>query len=303
MNSGDILKKHLFFIIYTFILTLGTILSLLATFVFSVNYEDQGIAGLVQEIPTYKKGKVTWTDTSYEDDNISIKINIVRRYDTTCYLADVKIKHLAYLQAALAKNEFGRNIREYPTIMAKRNHAILAINGDYYGFRDKGLVIRNGVLFDPTREPRKDKDLLIIDKDGRFNIIPEEEANIVESHNAGAWQSFCFGPGLLIDGNLAVGKYTEVDAYKTSNPRTAIGYIDDLHYMLVVSDGRTETEKGLSLLELAKVMQEFGCVDAYNLDGGGSSVMIFNDKIVNKPTSDGEKIRERSSSDIVYIGY
>ena len=72
MNSGDILKKHLFFIIYTFILTLGTILSLLATFVFSVNYEDQGIAGLVQEIPTYKKGKVTWTDTSYEDDNFSI---------------------------------------------------------------------------------------------------------------------------------------------------------------------------------------------------------------------------------------
>ena len=107
----------------------------------------------------------------------------------------------------------------------------------------------------------------------------------------------------MIDGNLAVSKYTEVDAYKTSNHRTAIGYIDDLHYMLVVSDGRTETEKGLSLLELAKVMQEFGCVDAYNLDGGGSSVMIFNDKIVNKPTSDGEKIRERSSSDIVYIGY
>ena len=43
--------------------------------------------------------------------------------------------------------------------------------------------------------------------------------------------------------------------------------------------------------------------DAYNLDGGGSSVMIFNGKIINKPTSNGEDIRERSSSDIVYIGY
>lgn len=297
------LKKHLFFIIYSFILSAATILSLLATFVFSVNYEDQGVIGEVQTIPTYKKGDITWTDTSYEDDNMNININIVRRYDTTVYIADIKIKHLAYLQTALAKNEFGRNIREYPTVMAKRNHAILAINGDYYGFRDKGLVIRNGVLFDETRLPREKKDLLIIDKDGKFNILLEEKANITEIHQAGAWQTFCFGPGLIVGGELAVDTKTEVDAYKASNPRTAIGYLGNLHYMFVVSDGRTETEKGLSLFELAVVMKEFGCVDAYNLDGGGSSVMIFNDEIINKPTSDGVTIRERSSSDIVYIGY
>ena len=253
-NLGDILKKHLFFIIYTFILSTATILSLLATFVFSVNYKDQGVAGVVQEIPTYKKGEVKWTDDSYEDDNIVIKINIVRRYDTTVYLADVQIKHLSYFQAALAKNEFGRNIREYPTVMAKRNHAILAINGDYYGFRDKGYVIRNGILFDEDRLPREKKDLLIIDKEGKFDVILETEANIKEIHQNGAWQTFCFGPGLIIDGELAVSKNTEVDAYKASNPRTALGYLDDLHYLFVVSDGRTENEKGLSLLELPKIV-------------------------------------------------
>lgn len=297
------MKRHLFLIIYTFILIIGTIVSVMATFVFSVTYEKQGDKGNVLEVPTYNKGEVILTDTSYEDDNIKININIVRRYDTTVYAADIQIKHLAYLKTALAENQFGRNIKEYPTEMAKRNRAILAINGDYYGFRDKGYVIRNGILFDSTRLPREDKDLLVIDKNGHFEIIKEELADITKIHNDGAWQTFCFGPGLISDGKISVTTNTEVDAYKVSNPRTAIGFIDELHYLFIVSDGRTETEKGLSLWELANVMSEFGCVDAYNLDGGGSSVMIFNDKIINKPTSDGVTIRERRSSDIVYIGY
>ena len=270
------MKKHLFCIVYTCILLLATVLSLLATFVFSVNYETQGILGLEQKIPTYDKGKVTVNENSYNDNNISITISTVRRYDTTIYIADIKIKHLAYLQTALAKNQFGRNIKEYPSVMAARNHAILAINGDYYGFRDKGLVIRNGYLFDEARLPREDADLLIIDKNGNFEIIKEELVNIKEVHNNGAWQTFCFGPGLIIDNEIVVTKRSEVAAHKVSNPRTAIGYVEPLHYVMLVSDGRTENEKGLSLLELANVLKEFGCSDAYNLDGGGSSVMIFN---------------------------
>lgn len=297
------MKKHLFCIIYTCLLVISTVLSLLGTFVFAVNYEKQGIMGLEQEIPKDSKGDVIWTENSYQDNNISITINTVRRFETTVYVADVKIKHLAYLQTALAKNQFGRNIKEYPSVMAARNHAILAINGDYYGFRDKGLVIRNGYLFDETRLPREDDDLLIVDKNGEFEIVKEETVNIKEVHEAGAWQTFCFGPGLIINNEIVVTKRSEVDAHKISNPRTAIGYVEPLHYIMLVSDGRTETEKGLSLLELAKVMQEFGCKDAYNLDGGGSSVMIFNNKIINKPTFDGEVIKERRSSDIVFIGY
>lgn len=296
-------KKHLFCIVYTCILLLATVLSLLATFVFSVNYETQGILGLEQKIPTYDKGKVIVNENTYNDNNISITISTVRRYDTTVYIADIKIKHLAYLQTALAKNQFGRNIKEYPSVMAARNHAILAINGDYYGFRDKGLVIRNGYLFDEARLPREDADLLIVDKNGRFEIIKEELVNIKEVHNNGAWQTFCFGPGLIIDNEVVVTKRSEVAAHKVSNPRTAIGYVEPLHYVMLVSDGRMENEKGLSLLELANVLKEFGCSDAYNLDGGGSSVMIFNNKIVNRPTFDGEVIKERRSSDIVFIGY
>ena len=87
-----------------------------------------------------------------------------------------------------------------------------------------------------------------------------------------------------------------------SNPRTAIGQVSALHYIMVVSDGRTDASEGLTLLELAQVMRQYGCVIAYNLDGGGSSTLWFNGKVINNPT-DGRKASERSVSDIVCIGY
>lgn len=88
-----------------------------------------------------------------------------------------------------------------------------------------------------------------------------------------------------------------------SNPRTAIGIIDNLHYVFVVSDGRTEESEGLSLLELAEFMEGLGVETAYNLDGGGSSTMYFNGEVINTPTTNGRSVKERSVSDIVYIGY
>ena len=88
-----------------------------------------------------------------------------------------------------------------------------------------------------------------------------------------------------------------------SNPRTAIGIIDENHYVFVVSDGRTSESEGLSLYELAEFMESLGVTTAYNLDGGGSSTMYFNGTVVNNPTTSGKTISERSVSDIVYIGY
>ena len=86
-----------------------------------------------------------------------------------------------------------------------------------------------------------------------------------------------------------------------SNPRTAIGMVEPLHYILVVSDGRTDESEGLTLDELAEVMADYGCTQAYNLDGGGSSTMVFNGTVINNPTSSGRSEKERSVSDIVYF--
>ncbi|HPG19861.1 MAG TPA: phosphodiester glycosidase family protein, partial [Flexilinea sp.] len=68
-------------------------------------------------------------------------------------------------------------------------------------------------------------------------------------------------------------------------------------------DGRTSDSTGLTLYQLATFMQGLGVTTAYNLDGGGSTTMYFNGTVINNPTTNGNKISERSVSDIVYIGY
>ena len=118
----------------------------------------------------------------------------------------------------------------------------------------------------------------------------------------GVWQAFCFGPALIEDSQIAVTEDEEVGKAKASNPRTAIGIIDSNHFVFVVSDGRTSESEGLSLYELAEFMQSLGVTTAYNLDGGGSSTMYYNGQVINNPTSNGNRISERSVSDIVYIG-
>ncbi len=71
------------------------------------------------------------------------------------------------------------------------------------------------------------------------------------------------------------------------NPRTAIGYTSENHLIMLTADGREGASIGLTLMELASLMKEFGCVNAMNLDGGGSTVMYIKGQIVNKPAEQG----------------
>ena len=240
------------------------------------------------------------TDTSYEGAGISIAITTQREYDTEIYVADVTIQDVSYLRAGLAGGAFGRNVKEATSKMAEENGAILAINGDYYGFRDRGFVMRNGYFYRDTARSAADDDALVIYKDGHTEIVSENDAD-VQALAEEAVQIFSFGPGLIVEGEILVNEHSEVEQAMRSNPRTAIGEIAPFHYILLVSDGRTEESEGLSLYELARVMKKLGCKTAYNLDGGGSSTMWFMGRIVNHPTS-GWRSGERSVSDIVYIG-
>lgn len=143
----------------------------------------------------------------------------------------------------------------------------------------------------------------MIYSDGSFEIITEKSISADSLLTDGAQQILSFGPALVVDGEISVTEEEEVGKAKTSNPRTAIGIIDELHYVFIVSDGRTDESEGLSLYELAEFMQSLGTTVAYNLDGGGSSTMVFNGEVINNPTTNGKSIKERSVSDIVYIGY
>ena len=236
---------------------------------------------------------------NYSDSNVSITVKEYREYDSAIYVADITVSDVSYLKTALASNTYGRNITETTSNIASENNAILAINGDYYGARQSGYVIRNGSLY---RNSSGNRDALAIMKNGEFEFVTEGETSAETLLGNGALQVFSFGPVLLEDGSISVTENEEVGMAMASNPRTAIGYLGKNHYVFVVSDGRTSESAGLSLYELASFMKNLGVVDAYNLDGGGSSTMVFKGKIINTPTTNGHSSEERAVSDILYIG-
>ena len=245
----------------------------------------------------------TVTDSSYKDDNTSINLTETTVKNTQVYVADITVSSSDYLKTAFAQNAFGTNVTAKTSETATDNNAILAVNGDYYGANSTGYVIRNGVVYrDTVREDSSNGDLAIY-KDGSFKIIYEDQISADKLVKDGVVNLLAFGPALVENSEIAVETNEEVGQAMASNPRTAIGIIDENHYIIVVSDGRTSESKGLSLYQMAEVIKSYGVKTAYNLDGGGSSTLYFNGQVINKPTTGGNRISERAVSDIVYIGY
>ena len=250
----------------------------------------------VSEVQT----EVIITDDAYRDAHINISIETVEENGVVFYVADIQLSDVGYLKTAFANNTFGRNVTQATSEMAEANNAIFAINGDYYGFRDTGLIIRNGVLYRDIPENSLSDQSLTIDREGNFGIVDNNQASGTVLVEEGILQSFSFGPTLVLDGQVMATNDTTIS--QDENPRTAIGQISPLHYIFIVVDGRSDASDGMTLQQLAQVFVNRGAEVAYNLDGGGSSAMWFNGNLINNPTS-GRRDGERNISDIIYIGY
>ncbi|MBN9215071.1 MAG: exopolysaccharide biosynthesis protein [Microbacterium sp. SCN 70-200] len=245
------------------------------------------------------------TDTTYTSDAASITVTQYTQGsgdDTvTYYVADLDLSDPTVLRSAFANNQFGENITALVSETAEANGAVLAVNGDYYGFRDSGIVIRNGVVYrdDGAREG------LVFYKDGTVAIYDETQTTAAELVADGAWNTLSFGPAIVDDGAVIDGiDDVEIDtnignhSIQGEQPRTAIGVTADGHILIVVVDGRDPGySRGVTLTELADIMISLGATTAYNLDGGGSSELWFNGEVVNQPSNGGE----RATSDILYV--
>ena len=285
-----------FNIIYLGLLFLFTVFVLLNTFVIKSDIKEVQI-----EKSDLQTGSVEETDDYYKDDNIEINLNTYTYNDTSIYVADVSLEDIGLLKSAFANNTYGKNVKAKTSDIAESVNAVLAINGDFYGAQEKGYVLRNGVIYRDTAVNGKED--LVIYEDGHFEIINESDISLEELLEKGAYNLLSFGPALIENYDIAVNTNEEVGKAMASNPRTAIAITEDGHYLFVVSDGRTSESEGLSLYELASFLKTLNVKIAYNLDGGGSSTMYFNGRIINNPTTNGKTISERAVSDIVYIGY
>lgn len=294
-------KGRLYNFIYGFCLVAFTAFAVLDTFIIPRRYSSVSDVQTSAEITASTAAPEVSDSVSSADGGVSVTVKTYRQYDTDIYVADVVLESAGSLKTALADSSYGRNIKEATSVTAQNVNAVLAVNGDFYGARSSGYVIRNGVLYRSSSAGEEQEDL-VISAAGDFSIIKEGQTSAQALLDGGAQQVLSFGPGLIENGAVTVSESDEVGRSKASNPRTALGQIDSLHYVFVVSDGRTNESTGLSLYQLAEFMQSLGVQTAYNLDGGGSSTMYYNGSVINNPTTDGSTIKERSVSDIVYIG-
>lgn len=115
----------------------------------------------------------------------------------------------------------------------------------------------------------------------KFNVKTLPEWNNVK-HIIGG------GPYLVKNGQAYVDiSEQKLGAIGGRNPRSAIGYTADGDLIIVAVDGREKASVGMSLWELASFMKSIGCINAMNLDGGGSTVLYVNGKVVNNPKVQG----------------
>ena len=232
------------------------------------------------------------TENSYSSPNISITVTEETLGQTTYYLADIYVRDITCFRTALANNTYGSGFRDSIEDMALLNNALLAVNGDYYGNTNEGVVIRNGVIY---RANSTNCDVCVLYYDGTMRVMPGSSFSVEEAVEQGAWQAWTFGPALLNTDGSVLTSFASTNRIISANPRTAIGYYEPGHYCLVVVDGRGESA-GITLPDLSRLFYDLGCRAAYNLDGGNSSVMVWNNEVINNPSGGG-----RESSDALLI--
>ena len=245
---------------------------------------------------------VAESDYEYVDETRSIHIDRVEENGIVYFVADVQLASASQFQTAFGGGEYGGG-NEHISSMATKLGAVFAVNADNYGAHEYGVILRNGALYRTATTARH---LLIVDANGDLRVRSEREgenpqelgAQLVEE---GALQTFEFGPELVRDGALVEfpADFTVISTRDTRRePRTAIGQLGPLHYIIVVADGRQDGySKGMTLQELQQVFMFYGAQTAFNLDGGGSTEMWLCGEIINQP-SGGD---ERSVSDMIWF--
>ena len=254
--------------------------------------ETADVTPLAEKFADRFTENVTVTENSYSSPDISITVDEVKEDNLTYYVADIYVRDIDCFRTALAGDTYGSGFRDSIEDMAALNNALLAVNGDYYGNTNEGVVIRNGVIY---RANPTDCDVCVLYYDGSMKVMPGSSFSVEEAVEDGAWQAWTFGPALLDANGDPITAFASTNRIINANPRTAIGYYEPGHYCLVVVDGRGESS-GISLSRLSRLFDQLGCTAAYNLDGGNSSIMVWGNEVINNPSGGG-----RESSDALLI--
>ena len=219
--------------------------------------------------------------TGYHDDSLDIRVETFRRHDTTVMAVYVRLSDPSQLRTAMAAKPPSQKTMVVSS-MAKKNNAVLAINGDYFSFHQNGIVVRGGKMW--RNRPDGKRDILIVDDNGDFTILPQCRKEDYERYTGTVMHAFCFGPGLVVNGQALTSlEHADVgNAPAKATQRIALGQTGPLEYLIIATEGpENKGSVGFTILQMAELCQEMGCNNAYNLDGGSSSSVVLGGKKIN----------------------
>jgi len=241
--------------------------------------------------------------SGYLDDSISVRMEYVYAYDTTIQLTWVQIAHPSQLRAATYRPYPSKSLA-YASAIAKREKAVLAINGDWFMNRKEGFIVRNGE--EPYRAYYGKNcelfDVLIIDENADMHIIQsynEEKMNdFIANSGHEIVHAYTFGPALVVNGERNTTYLMDECAPERNTQRIALCQIDSLSYLIVATEGPENAgSKGLTLEQFSQFCLDMGARQAYNFDGGSSSSVILDYKKVNSLSTG----KTRTVNDILYF--
>ena len=245
--------------------------------------------------PGHVADEACYSEDRYEDDSITVEMRKEWIDDVHLNIAHVTIRDASQLRTGLAHPK--ARLNNYVYAIARDCNAIVATGGDFFTNDEGGYVVRMNQVF--RTSPKASHDLLIIDQNADFHIIPKCDPAALKALKEGGTEFvnvFWFGPALVIDGEKQDMPEKYQYNIRRKEPRTAIGQIGPLEYLMVCADGRNTDSAGCTVETLAQFMYDQGCVQAYNLDGGNSASMAFHGETYVTKVG-----RDRPLSDIIYF--
>ncbi len=225
---------------------------------------------------------------NYKSANVSVSIITGRTYDNDYFLADIYVQDLACLTNVFSQDEFMGDTETAAKLLSRSETGIVGINGDFYSLNLFGPLVRNGVKY--VKNITRALDIAVLCKNGelltyRYRIMT---ADILATLDV--YQIWVFGPALLDENG---DTKTEFRSHVTArNPRSVLGYYEPGHYAFLIVDGRREHSMGITMKDLSSFCKELGFVNAYNLDGGQSSVLQSKSGAINIPFDGGRTLSD-----------
>ena len=239
----------------------------------------------------FTSGEVVRSGNSYKSGNVNVTLTELREYGSDIYFVDIYVKDISCFRTEFAEGVFAKGVSEWGSETAKRIGSIVTMSGDYYGARSDGVVIRNGILY---RDEEVLRDVCVLYWNGEMKCFDPFKFDAEAEMNAGAYQAWNFGPMLLdAQGNAMEHFNSDVSP---KNPRAAIGCFEPGHYCMVVVDGRSDSSRGMTLVEMSEFFAKIGCTAAYNLDGGATTSLYCADERINNTDGKG-----RECSDFIVV--